>query len=159
MSSTQSSASSNGTTTAATPTTTISLALSPEQSKTTTATTTSSSEPQSGSVQRHTQPQPQRRRRRRMIRGKWIRLSRVRRYLRLHSRYRKISQRAVLLCTVMIEHCLETILNKAKEAAKDDRSTKIKNRHLTRAIIKDEMMRTIFNRSVIPNGGGMIRNS
>ncbi|KAI2803836.1 hypothetical protein RDWZM_001844 [Blomia tropicalis] len=158
MSSTQSSASSNGTTTAATPTTTISLALSPEQSKTTTATTTSSSEPQSGSVQRHTQPQP-RRRRRRMIRGKWIRLSRVRRYLRLHSRYRKISQRAVLLCTVMIEHCLETILIKAKEAAKDDRSTKIKNRHLTRAIIKDEMMRIIFNRSVIPNGGGMIRNS
>jgi len=88
-----------------------------------------------------------------MHKGKYIPLSRVRRYLRLHCRSRAVSKPAILACTIVIELVLEEILNLGKRAAMIADKGKISNRHIYLAIQSTDWLRELFHKSIIPSGG------
>ena len=85
--------------------------------------------------------------------AKSIRLSRVRRYLRLYSRSTAISTLAVLACATTIEFILEKIFELAKRVAHLDRKGKIHNRHIYLAIQSTDWLRRLFHKSIIPGSG------
>lgn len=85
--------------------------------------------------------------------AKALPLARVRRYLRVESQSRGISNAAVLSITTAIEYVLEQILNLARRAARLDRKGKIANRHIFLAIQSTDWLRDLFRESIIPGSG------